>query len=141
MSKLKNVAMVIFMVVCMLAVIGVYSHVSATDANPISSLDDLNSLTSDNPTNDAAATTNASELPSIGTTDVNGVASDSTTNDTGSVGVVQPTTNTLENDEEESDDEKLPQTGITEDITLMFFITVCVVSAVFAYKKVRDYNI
>lgn len=35
----------------------------------------------------------------------------------------------------------LPQTGVTEDITVMFFIIVCVVSAIYAYKKIRDYNI
>ena len=33
------------------------------------------------------------------------------------------------------------QTGVTEDITVMFFIIVCVVSAIYAYKKIRDYNI
>ena len=34
----------------------------------------------------------------------------------------------------------LPQTGVTEDITVMFFIIVCVISAVYAYKKIRDYK-
>ena len=36
--------------------------------------------------------------------------------------------------------EKLPQTGLTEDITIMFFIVLCVASAVFAYVKIRKYN-
>ena len=36
--------------------------------------------------------------------------------------------------------EKLPQTGLTEDITIMFFIVLCVASAVFAYVKIRRYN-
>lgn len=49
--------------------------------------------------------------------------------------IVQPetTTNKVGN--------TLPQTGVTEDITVMFFIIVCIVSAVYAYKKIRDYNI
>ena len=49
--------------------------------------------------------------------------------------IVQPetTTNKVGN--------TLPQTGVTEDITVMFFIIVCVVSAIYAYKKIRDYNI
>ena len=38
------------------------------------------------------------------------------------------------------EDEKLPQTGLTEDITIMFFIVLCVASAVFAYVKIRKYN-
>lgn len=35
----------------------------------------------------------------------------------------------------------LPQTGVTEDITVMFFIIVCVVSALYAYSKIRKYNV
>lgn len=35
---------------------------------------------------------------------------------------------------------KLPQTGVTEDITVMFFIIVCVISAVYAYRKIRQYK-
>ena len=46
--------------------------------------------------------------------------------------IIQPVTNSAGN--------VLPQTGITEDITVMFFIVVCVVSAIYAYKKIRDYN-
>ena len=34
----------------------------------------------------------------------------------------------------------LPQTGVTEDITVMFFIIVCVILAIYAYKKIRDYK-
>ena len=34
----------------------------------------------------------------------------------------------------------LPQTGVTEDITVMFFIIVCVILAIYAYKKIRDYR-
>ncbi len=49
--------------------------------------------------------------------------------------VVQPTTNTSGNLTN-----TLPKTGVTEDITVMFFIIVCVVSAMFAYKKIRDYK-
>ena len=35
----------------------------------------------------------------------------------------------------------LPQTGVTEDITVMFFIIVCVISALYAYGKIRKYNV
>ena len=48
---------------------------------------------------------------------------------------VAPSINTTENTTN-----KLPQTGVTEDITVMFFIVVCAVSAIYAYKKIRDYN-
>ena len=46
--------------------------------------------------------------------------------------IIQPTTNTSTNSE------TLPKTGVTEDITVMFFIIVCVISAIYAYKKIRD---
>ena len=52
--------------------------------------------------------------------------------------VVQPATKTTNTTNET---QKLPQTGVTEDITVMFFIIVCVVSAIYAYKKIKDYNV
>ena len=51
-------------------------------------------------------------------------------------GIVQPNTNS-DNSEAANN---LPQTGVTEDITVMFFIVVCVILAIYAYKKVRDYK-
>ena len=49
--------------------------------------------------------------------------------------IIQPTTNTNANSES-----TLPKTGVTEDITVMFFIIVCAISAIYAYKKIRDYK-
>ncbi len=34
----------------------------------------------------------------------------------------------------------LPQTGVTEDATIIFFIAICIISAIYAYKKIRDYK-
>ena len=48
--------------------------------------------------------------------------------------IIQPTTNTSTNSV------TLPKTGVTEDITVMFFIIVCAISAIYAYKKIRDYK-
>lgn len=39
-----------------------------------------------------------------------------------------------------STENKLPQTGVAEDTTLFVFIAVCILSAIYAYKKVRDYR-
>ena len=58
------------------------------------------------------------------------------TNTSGGGQVVQPNTNS-DNSEAANN---LPQTGVTEDITVMFFIVVCVIIAIYAYKKVRDYK-
>ena len=53
--------------------------------------------------------------------------------------VVQPVANSSANDS--SAGNNLPQTGVTEDITVMFFIIVCVIAAIYAYKKIRDYTV
>lgn len=58
------------------------------------------------------------------------------TNTSGGGQVVQPNTN-RDNSEAANN---LPQTGVTEDITVIFFIVVCVILAIYAYKKVRDYK-
>ena len=52
--------------------------------------------------------------------------------------VIQPSTNRTTNTSTSGNN--LPQTGVTEDITVMFFIIVCVILAIYAYKKIRDYK-
>lgn len=39
-----------------------------------------------------------------------------------------------------SAENKLPQTGVAESTTLFIFITVCLVSAIYAYIKIRKYR-
>ena len=58
-----------------------------------------------------------------------------TNQETANSTIIQPTTNTSTNNES-----TLPKTGVTEDITVMFFIVVCAISAIYAYKKIRDYK-
>ena len=110
MFKLKKLVVLLVVVVLM---VGVSMQVKATD-NPI----DVTNLLTSNETN----TTNT-------------VNQNSTTN-TANESVVQPDTNKTEG----SSENNLPQTGVTEDITVMFFIIVCAVSAIYAYKKIRDYK-
>lgn len=40
-----------------------------------------------------------------------------------------------------SANETLPKTGITEDYAIIAFAVICGVSAIYAYKKVKNYNI
>lgn len=37
--------------------------------------------------------------------------------------------------------ETLPKTGITEDYAIIAFAVICGISAIYAYKKVKNYNI
>lgn len=120
MSKMKKVIMVAMIVLISCALVVMSTTVKATD----SALDisgDLNISTGNETT---ANTTNGNITPSMNTT--------------GNSDVIQPvTSNTTEGN---STTDTLPQTGVTEDITVMFFIVVCTVSAIYAYKKIRDYK-
>ena len=120
MSKMKKVIMVAMIVLISCSLVVMSTTVKATD----STLDisgDLNISTGNATT---ANTTNGNITPSMNTT--------------GNNDVIQPvTSNTTEGN---STTDTLPQTGVTEDITVMFFIVVCTVSAIYAYKKIRDYK-
>ncbi len=61
-----------------------------------------------------------------------------TTNTTNNVTNIANTTNTTNNT---SSNETLPKTGITEDYAIIAFAVVCGISAIYAYKKVKNYNI
>lgn len=36
--------------------------------------------------------------------------------------------------------ETLPKTGVTDGYVVAILVTVCTISAIYAYKKIRDYN-
>lgn len=36
--------------------------------------------------------------------------------------------------------ETLPKTGVTDGYVVAIIVTVCAISAIYAYKKIRDYN-
>lgn len=121
MSKMKKLIMVVMIVFVSCLLVAMSFEVKATsDSNPIDISGNLDITLDEN------ETTTEPDL--------------NTTNETANVEensqVIQPDTNTTENVTE-----TLPKTGVTEDITVMFFIVVCVVSAIYAYKKIRDYNI
>ena len=86
-----------------------------------------------------ATGTGTTQEPDDNTNDVANETTEpaNTVNETANeAGVVQPITNS-DNSESENN---LPQTGVTEDITVMFFIVVCAILAIYAYKKIRDYK-
>ncbi len=66
------------------------------------------------------------------------VGETNTTNTTNNVTNIANTTNTTNNT---SSNETLPKTGITEDYAIIAFAVVCGISAIYAYKKVKNYNI
>ena len=110
---------ILFLIVVLLVVIGLMSIVvKATDA-PL----DLDGLLNSN-TTDTNTTSNT----------VANTVTNTTSNTVGGQ-VVQPSTNRTNTESANN----LPQTGVTEDITVMFFIVVCVILAIYEYIKFRDY--
>ncbi len=122
MLKLKNVVIVL---VALLLILGISMQVMATDSTI--DLDNLGDLLND------ANSTNTENVVANIDTGANTLNNESE-NTAGTI--VQPETN----EEETSSEDDLPQTGVTEDITVMFFIVVCVIAAIYAYKKIRDYR-
>jgi len=125
MSKSKKIVAII---VITLLIVAVGLQVRATSDNPLD-LPILSFNTTDN-TNQIAANAIAANQIAANAIAANQIAA----NRIAANSVMQPATNTMQGN-------NLPQTGVTEDITVMFFIIVCVISAVYAYKKIRDYNI
>lgn len=113
-----NSKKIIALIVVLLLIVGIFTI--QVQASEIIDLDGL--MNSTNETNTASTNETTNSL-------------NSTVNDTGSV--IQPQTNKTTNT---ASGNNLPQTGVTEDITVMFFIIVCVILAIYAYKKIRDYK-
>lgn len=119
-----NSKKIVALIVVLLLVVGILTmQVKASDT--IINFDELlnqtnstNTLPTDEPANEVGTNTTGTNQESTGS-------------------IVQPQTNKTANTESGNN---LPQTGVTEDITVMFFIVVCVILAIYAYKKIRDYK-
>lgn len=135
-----NSKKIVALLVIILLVIGICSQVKATNTNTMLDLDDIMNANGIYANQVAANETAANSLSSGSTANelvANQIyANQVATNETGSV--IQPNSNRTTNSTTSGNN--LPQTGVTEDITVMFFIIVCVILAIYAYKKIRDYK-
>lgn len=118
--KNKKCILVFTLIITFLLVL--ITNVQATNDNP---LNIMNINTSNNTTADTNNTNN--------TTNTN-----VTTNNTENTAPIL-TTNNVENNSNTANT-TLPQTGIAEDTALFVFIAVCIVSAIYAFIKVRNYK-
>ena len=136
-----NSKKIMALVIVILLILGIYTQVSAT--NTYLDLEDvLNSngiyanqiatnalVANELAANELGQTSTANQIIANQIT-----ANEIEANEEASGSVIQPTTNSS------TSGNNLPQTGVTEDITVMFFIIVCVILAIYAYKKIRDYK-
>lgn len=110
---MKNKKIMLVFIAMIILVIAVTPVVKASENNPFNILNEDDTNNTQNATNSEKPATN-SEKPTVN-------------NETNT-----ENTNVAEN--------KLPQTGVAEDTTLFVFIGICLVSAVYAYTKIRNYK-
>ena len=110
---MKNKKIMLVFIAMIILVIAIMPIVKASEENPFNILNEDDTNNNQNATNSEKPATN-SEKPTVN-------------NETNT-----ENTNVAEN--------KLPQTGVAEDTTLFVFIGICLVSAVYAYTKIRNYK-
>ena len=110
---MKNKKIMLVFIAMIILVMAIMPIVKASENNPFNILNEDDTNNTQNATNDEKPAAN-SEKPTI--------------NDEPNT----ENTNVAEN--------KLPQTGVAEDTTLFVFIGICLVSAVYAYTKIRNYK-
>ena len=110
---MKNKKIMLVFIAMIIFVMAIMPIVKASENNPFNILNEYDTNNTQNTTNDEKPAAN-SEKPTI--------------NDEPNT----ENTNVAEN--------KLPQTGVAEDTTLFVFIGICLVSAIYAYTKIRNYK-
>lgn len=110
---MKNKKIMLVFIAMIIFVMAIMPIVKASDNNPFNILNEDDTNNTQNATNGEKPAAN-SEKPTI--------------NDEPNT----ENTNVAEN--------KLPQTGVAEDTTLFVFIGICLVSAIYAYTKIRNYK-
>lgn len=110
---MKNKKIMLVFIAMIIFVMAIMPIVKASENNPFNILNEDDTNNTQNTTNDEKPAAN-SEKPTI--------------NDEPNT----ENTNVAEN--------KLPQTGVAEDTTLFVFIGICLISAIYAYTKIRNYK-
>ena len=110
---MKNKKIMLVFIAMIIFVMAIMPIVKASDNNPFNILNEDDTNSTQNATNDEKPAAN-NEKPTI--------------NDEPNT----ENTNVAEN--------KLPQTGVAEDTTLFVFIGICLVSAIYAYTKIKNYK-
>lgn len=110
---MKNKKIMLVFIAMIIFVMAIMPIVKASDNNPFNILNEDDTNNTQNATNDEKPAAN-NEKPTI--------------NDESNT----ENTNVAEN--------KLPQTGVAEDTTLFVFIGICLVSAIYAYTKIKNYK-
>ena len=117
---MKNKKIMLVFIAMIIFVMAIMPIVKASDNNPFNILNEDDTNNTQNATNDEKPAAN-NEKPAANNE--------------------KPTINDEPNTENTNVAEnKLPQTGVAEDTTLFVFIGICLVSAIYAYTKIKNYK-
>ena len=129
-----NSKKIVVILVIILSVMGIGTNVKASNYLDLENLINSNSINSNQVVANEVAANELAQNSIANQILANQIAA----NEEADGSVIQPSTNRTTNTSTSGNN--LPQTGVTEDITVMFFIIVCVILAIYAYKKIRDYK-
>ena len=110
---MKNKKIMLVFIAMIILVMAIMPIVKASEENPFNILNEDDTNNTQNATNNEKPATN-SEKPTVN--------------------------NETNTENTKKTKNKLPQTGVAEDTTLFVFIGICLVSAVYAYTKIRNYK-
>lgn len=116
--KKNNKLMIVFILVVAFLLLMVTCTKATNDVAPLPTI-----VTGNNETNNQTANNETSNNVEMNTELNNNTLNISENTDN----------NTVKND-------TLPQTGVQEDTTLFIFIGICIISAIYAYFKIKKYN-
>ncbi len=125
MKKIFNSKVVLVILIALVGISLFSTFVNATDNNGLNLISDPNAPVNNTPVNNTPVNNTPVNNTPVNNTPVNNTP----VKNTPATNIYTPTNTT-----------KLPQTGI-EDYALWLIIPVCIVSALYAFKKIRDYNV
>ena len=122
---MMNKKVVLIFIALAIFLLMIISSVKAADNNPLEVIDPNGNVQKNNTVTNGET----NNIISNNETTYNNITANNETNTNITNNTVNNTTNN-----------KLPQTGVAEDTTLFIFIGICLVSAVYAYMKIRRYR-
>lgn len=87
-----------------------------------------------------ASATNDGELSVIKPGENNQTTVNNEENTVPIIGGSNNTTNNVANNQDNTSGNTLPKTGVAENTTLVVFIAICIISAVYAFVRIRNYK-
>lgn len=128
MKKTNLMKVILVLMISAMLILSYTTIVNAADTSNTQTFDDITGTLDPNSASANNANTNT------GNTNTNAIASNSSnTNNTN-------TSNTNTNNSSVYANSNLPSTGIGESLPLALLVVVCVISAIYAYKKIKDYR-